>query len=54
MRELRPMVKRLADPTKRREAFHTLCSDAAVDELSAGGIDRLRAWLTKQYPELQS
>jgi len=53
MRELRPLVLRSLEPARRKQAFHELCSDVALEELSTKGLPGLKNWLKSKYPELK-
>jgi len=52
MQTLRPVIRQRIAPSRRREVFRELCSDAAMNELERGGDERLRSWLRSKFPEL--
>jgi precorrin-2 dehydrogenase/sirohydrochlorin ferrochelatase len=52
MQTLRPIIRRSLAPSRRTEAFRELCSDAAMQELSGGGVEGLHGWLKQKFPEL--
>jgi precorrin-2 dehydrogenase / sirohydrochlorin ferrochelatase len=56
MRALRPGVRGRADipAPRRREIFHAMTTDAALDVVGREGSDGLRRWLGRQFPELDA
>jgi siroheme synthase-like protein len=53
MRVLRPEVRASAlEQSARARVFRDLADDEAVTVLDTGGIDALRDWLKRRYPEL--
>jgi hypothetical protein len=52
MQSLRPWLRRVLVPSRRRDVFHLLCTDDALNELSRGGVDGLKTWLGSKFPEL--
>lgn len=54
MQILRPAIRKSVAPPQRPEVFHKLASDEAVRELCDHGIDGLKAWLSRQYPEFNA
>jgi len=54
MQLLRPKIKASGLSSSRRaDVFRALAGDEAIDALNTGGIDNLRAWLSRQYPEIK-
>jgi precorrin-2 dehydrogenase/sirohydrochlorin ferrochelatase len=54
MNLLRPEIKASGlAPARRADIFRSLASDEAIGELAVGGIECLRAWLQRQYPEIK-
>lgn len=53
MKTLRPVIRASLEPKRRTEAFRMLCTDEAMQELSRGGVDGLKAWLMKSFVELK-
>jgi hypothetical protein len=54
MEQLRPQIKASGlSPSRRAEIFRALAGDEAIGELGKGGIENLRAWLSRQYPEIK-
>jgi siroheme synthase-like protein len=52
MQQLRPMLRKSLAISRRKQAFHDLCSEDALNVLATGGTDRLLQWLRVKYPEL--
>jgi precorrin-2 dehydrogenase/sirohydrochlorin ferrochelatase len=52
MQTLRPMIRQKVPASQRREIFRTLCSDEAIAQLSSGGVNQLRSWLSEKYPHI--
>jgi precorrin-2 dehydrogenase/sirohydrochlorin ferrochelatase len=55
LRRLRPAIKASAiDAQRRRAALRALATEAALQVLVNGGVDALREWLARRYPELKN
>lgn len=52
MKTIRPILKKQLSPQRRKEAFHELCSDPAMETLAKQGVEGLNRWLAQKYPEL--
>src|SRR5207302_912165 len=54
MQTLRPLIRDSdLDSQKRAAVFRELASPEALDALAAGGMDRLRQWISARYPDLK-
>jgi len=54
MQLLRPEIKASGlSPSRRAEVFRALAGDDAIGALTGGGLENLRAWLFRQYPEIK-
>jgi siroheme synthase-like protein len=54
MQSLRPEIKASKlSPARRADVFRALAGDEAMAALSSGGIESLRAWLLRLYPEIK-
>ena len=53
MRMLRPAIRASeSEQPRRAEIFRALATNEAINVLDAGGIEALRDWLQRRYPEL--
>ena len=53
MRELRPTLRASSlEQSRRAQVFRDLAGGEAIDALETGGIEALRDWLWRRYPEL--
>jgi precorrin-2 dehydrogenase/sirohydrochlorin ferrochelatase len=52
LRVLRPQIRASIPAALRPRLFRELCSEAAMQALSSGGVEALRAWLWRRFAEL--
>ena len=53
MQSLRPAMRKIADPQRRREVFRALASEQAVRTLGEHDAQGLRRWLSERFPDLK-